>query len=650
MAALRIPVKSCTARHLSCPFQPAQSGWRSSSPSGRVNEATMIRCEMATYQQTYHNHTISQKPEKDEKDKNKNKSTMETIKEQLKSIQKMKDSISGAVVQFGAITAAIPRGITSDFQKYIPFVGDSSVRERTMKPVVRRKKIISNNVSADREQHTFEKAMLDTQESISSFYDQTNTHQYLRSPVAMVKGTNTENVDKETTNLIRNVLITASARTDPTNQPEKVKKPLIQKDFVSKSAIDSRTRALVHAIKAAKSSMSKLTRTEELCKHILQYPNSRTVAYREKVLPHLLKFCKSSDKSLKAQANEALALIGYVPKLKGRGIRIISIDGGGTRGLVAIETLRRLQEACQTDIRDMFDYVCGVSTGSLIAAMIFLFRISLDEAEHLYLEFSKQMFSRNRIVGTSKLVWTHAFYDSTIWENILKEQLGHKRMIEFSRSTHCPRFSGVSSVMNLPMMKNFMFRNYNLPPGVYSHYPGSCNHEIWEVIRASSAAPGYFEQFNHGDYVHQDGGLLTNNPTALALHESKLLWPEESVQCVISLGTGRYEPNFEFAPNKLSLKDKLSKIVDSATDTEAVHVTCQDLLPPSSYFRFNPYMSEMFFLDEIRPDKLNLIKQDAKMYLRKNKVKMETAVGQLVQSRRPDQVVYDWIKNSRGNI
>ncbi len=87
---------------------------------------------------------------------------------------------------------------------------------------------------------------------------------------------------------------------------------------------------------------------------------------------------------------------------------------------MAIECLKKLEEACQTDIRDMFDYVSGVSTGSLVAAMVFLYRIPLDECEALYREFSKRMFTRNRVLGTSKLVWSHSFYDTDSWEKILQ--------------------------------------------------------------------------------------------------------------------------------------------------------------------------------------------------------------------------------------
>ena len=64
----------------------------------------------------------------------------------------------------------------------------------------------------------------------------------------------------------------------------------------------------------------------------------------------------------------------------------------------------------------------------------------------------------------------------------------------------------------------------------------------------------------------------------------------------MSIGLGRYEPlsfddDGEKDPKSLSIGDKFSKLVWSATDTETVHSTLQDLLPSSVYFRFNPYLS-----------------------------------------------------------
>lgn len=66
----------------------------------------------------------------------------------------------------------------------------------------------------------------------------------------------------------------------------------------------------------------------------------------------------------------------------------------------------------------------------------------------------------------------------------------------------------------------------------------------------------------------QDGGLLINNPTALAVHESKCLWPNAPLECVVSVGTGRVENLGKNSATSTSLKTKLTHVISSATDTE----------------------------------------------------------------------------------
>lgn len=50
-----------------------------------------------------------------------------------------------------------------------------------------------------------------------------------------------------------------------------------------------------------------------------------------KAVPVLLRMAQSGDDALKEEALEALALLGYTAPVKGRGIRILTLDGGGTR-------------------------------------------------------------------------------------------------------------------------------------------------------------------------------------------------------------------------------------------------------------------------------------------------------------------------------
>ncbi len=64
----------------------------------------------------------------------------------------------------------------------------------------------------------------------------------------------------------------------------------------------------------------------------------------------------------------------------------------------------------------------------------------------------------------------------------------------------------MSTLMNRQTVENYLFRNYTYPEGVTSHYPGSYHHRVWEAIRASSAAPTYYQEFKLGDFIHQVSG------------------------------------------------------------------------------------------------------------------------------------------------
>lgn len=52
--------------------------------------------------------------------------------------------------------------------------------------------------------------------------------------------------------------------------------------------------------------------------------------------------------------------------------------------------------------------------------MLGIFQIPLEECEEMYRKLGSDVFKQNVIVGTMKMSWSHAFYDSEIWENILK--------------------------------------------------------------------------------------------------------------------------------------------------------------------------------------------------------------------------------------
>nr|XP_015194473.1 PREDICTED: calcium-independent phospholipase A2-gamma isoform X2 [Lepisosteus oculatus] len=368
---------------------------------------------------------------------------------------------------------------------------------------------------------------------------------------------------------------------DQKNVDDKAKRLLLQREkIIARVSVDNRTRALVQALQRASDIKIYIHRVEELSYHLLEFPETRGVAVKEKVIPCLLRLRQASDETLQAAVREALALVGYTDPVKGRGIRVLSIDGGGTRGLVALQTLHKLEDLTGKPVYQLFDYICGVSTGAILAFMLGVFQIPLDECEELYRRLGSDVFKQNVILGTVKMGWSHAFYDSEMWEAILKEKMGSDLMIETSRNSKCPK----------------------------------------------------------------DGGLLINNPTALAIHECKCLWPNTPVQCVISLGTGRFESAGKNNATYTSLKTKLTNVISSATDTEEVHTMLDALLPQNTYFRFNPFMNEDIPLDESRKEKLNQLQIDGVHYLERNEQKLKKAANILIQEKTTLQRLHDWVK------
>ncbi|XP_013875195.1 calcium-independent phospholipase A2-gamma [Austrofundulus limnaeus] len=427
---------------------------------------------------------------------------------------------------------------------------------------------------------------------------------------------------------------------------EKAKKLVLQREkIIARVSVDNRTRALVQALHRASDVRVYISRVEDLSYHLLEFPDTCGVAVKEKVIPCLLRLKQANDPGLRAAVREALALVGYQEPVQGRGIRILSIDGGGLRGLLALQTLHKLEALTGKRIYQLFDYICGVSTGAVIGFMLGLFQIPVKECDDLYRKLSSDVFKQNVILGTVKMGWRHAFYDSEPWENILKEKMGSNLMVETTRNPKCPKVAAVSTIVNrgLPL-KAYVFRNYNLLPGVRSHYLGGCHHQLWQAVRATSAAPGYFQEFRLGNDLHQDGGLLMNNPTALAIHECKCLWPNTPLECVVSLGTGRIETAGKNSATYTSLRTKLTNVISSATDTEEVHAMLDAFLPPDTYFRFNPFLNEDISLDESRLEKLNLLQAEGVRYLERNEEKLSKVARILTQEKSSIQRVTEWVR------
>ncbi|XP_076048519.1 calcium-independent phospholipase A2-gamma-like isoform X2 [Oratosquilla oratoria] len=428
-------------------------------------------------------------------------------------------------------------------------------------------------------------------------------------------------------------------------EPQPIPKWMVKrKDAVSKASVDARTRYVVQCLHDHLTVAGKLRRLEDLCSHLIQYPHAQGLAVKSESIPKLIRMLKcTEDSEVESQVREALALLGYTPPVKGQGIRLLSIDGGGVRGLVALEILRKIEEKAQKPIHELFDYICGVSTGAIVAVLVGVHRKPLRDCKKLYRQLSTQIFSQSTIRGAKGLFMNNSYYDSDAWTDILQKNMGEASLIKTARDEEAPKLSLIATQVNTNRIQAFVFRNYNLPYRVASHFLGSSSPALWQAVRASAAAPGYFSEFRIGDQILLDGGVFVNNPTAIAVHEAKQLWPEADIQCVVSIGTGRHEPIETTVENSINWGTRIRTIVNSATDTEAVHTIMHDLLPGNVYYRFNPYLSEEINLDEIRSEKLAMIMEDTHLYLRKNNMKLEEAAATLNVEKSSIEKAKDWL-------
>ncbi|XP_062872133.1 calcium-independent phospholipase A2-gamma-like [Trichomycterus rosablanca] len=423
-------------------------------------------------------------------------------------------------------------------------------------------------------------------------------------------------------------------------------KAMLDKVAVRRKLAEERTQILLGKLDKARTRSFINSCIEELNAHLILHPACKTVVWQEKATTQILKLRRLfwMDRKVQAAIRETLALIGYVDPLKGCGIRVLSIDGGGTRGVVPLQILKQLEARTGKRVYQLFDYICGVSTGAVLSFMLALAHFSLEECEDMYRRFGSDVFKQNPFVGTVKMGWTHSYYSTETWEMILKEKIGNQFLIKTARDERSPKVSAVSAVVNWGTSpKPFIFRNYNHPPGRLSRYAGGSGYQLWQAVRASSAAPGYFREFPLYNDIHQDGGIILNNPCALAVHESRLLWPNQPFQCVLSLGTGRYDNAKRGPATSTSLRAKLSNLISSATDTEGVHTLIADLLEPDVYFRFNPMLSAEVSLDESRPGALQQLQQDTQHYLERNELKLELLCRVLSEERTALRKTRDWI-------
>ncbi|THZ03199.1 phospholipase, patatin family protein, partial [Aureobasidium pullulans] len=281
--------------------------------------------------------------------------------------------------------------------------------------------------------------------------------------------------------------------------------------------------------------------------------------------------------------------------MPGRDLNLLSLDGGGVRGLSSLYILQRIMNAIDPDNPpkpcDYFDVIGGTSTGGLIAIMLGRLDMSVDECIKAYTELSATVFHKKHRIPVDIKGNLKERYDSKVLEQAIKQIIRDRNLDENTLLKDPQGTKVFVCCTSGETSQTSLLRSWYTSRGDPDLYRTV---RIWEAARATSAASSFFDSISIGDPKQRflDGGTGANNPVQHVWDEAAdLLTSEESlsenVGCLISLGTGQpgYKP---FEDTILGIGKTLLSI---ATETEAsadkFHRAQSRLFEKKLCFRFN---------------------------------------------------------------
>ncbi|WJX41534.1 Proteolipid protein 2 [Trifolium repens] len=224
------------------------------------------------------------------------------------------------------------------------------------------------------------------------------------------------------------------------------------------------------------------------------------------------------------------SLLQIQPPTYGNLVTILSIDGGGIRGLIPATILEFLESQLQeldgesARLADYFDVITGTSTGGLVTAMLSapndkqrpLF--AAKDIKPFYLEHCPNIFPQHKHLGSiGKLYRSLAGpkYDGKYLHNVVREKLGEIRVHETLTNIVIPTF-------DIKTMQPTIFSSYKIKKNP------CMDARLSDICISTSAAPTYLPGYNFKNQdtegnTHEfnlvDGGVCANNPTLVAVNE-----------------------------------------------------------------------------------------------------------------------------------
>jgi patatin-like phospholipase/acyl hydrolase len=336
-------------------------------------------------------------------------------------------------------------------------------------------------------------------------------------------------------------------------------------------------------------------------------------------------------------------------------IKVLSIDGGGIRGIIPAIILAEIERRCNKPICNLFDLIAGTSTGGILALALTAPdptspekpRYSSADLIDFYIENGPHIFATSLC---HQLPLVHTLADAVeprfapnALERALREKLGDTKLSDALREVLIPAYDlrGVNLVKTGRRLEVEL--DAGGTPVFFARWkaladPKNFDYYARDVARATSAAPTYFRPFrirpvSGGEWMETiDGGVFANNPAMCGYTEALKLFNPENEFAVVSIGTGELREPVDLSaaqrwgelgwirPLLTIMMDGVSKTVDHQLSTVLPYA--ERPADADRYFRLQPPLGKAHAeMADASPENMELLQEVANQYLSRNDVR-----------------------------
>ena len=271
---------------------------------------------------------------------------------------------------------------------------------------------------------------------------------------------------------------------------------------------------------------------------------------------------------------------------------VLSLDGGGVRGLATVVFLKELEKASGKKIVDLFDFFIGTSVGGLNAMHLAVNEIEVSELESFWSQDNLAMSMQSSFWTKNFFLKTKPIYNNKSKTELLEKYFGNKLISESKKP-----------------IAVLAYDVENRKPRVLTSYTDQAI-KATSAINATSAAPLYYPtvKIEDGSWLI-DGSVVSNNPCLIGYNEARKYFKTDNIK-VFSVGTGRHlnnldgEASSKWGPFGWLTNDILGILLESHADHEILN----DLIG-KNYLRINSIAENINWnLDDYTEDNLRNIR------------------------------------------